>query len=41
MFHGNVGVFAEYRYSRLRAKYRGFDTDIDTHRVQFGATLRF
>ena len=41
MFHRNVGLLGEYRYSRLRAEYQGFDTDIDTHRLQFGVTLRF
>ena len=41
MFHRNVGVPAEYRFSHFSPSYEGFDNDINTHKLQFGLTLRF
>lgn len=41
MLSRNVGLLGEYRFSHFSPKYRGAGTDINTHRLQFGATLRF
>ena len=41
MFTRNLGMFGEYRFSHFRADLLGFEKDINTHRLQFGATLRF
>jgi opacity protein-like surface antigen len=36
-----IGLLAEYRFSHFNANYLGFDADVNSHRLQFGATLRF
>lgn len=41
MFTRNLGMFGEYRFSHFSADLLGFEKDINTHRLQFGATLRF
>ena len=41
MFAQNIGLLAEYRFSHFSANFLGFDTDVNTHRLQFGGTFRF
>jgi opacity protein-like surface antigen len=41
MFTRNIGVFGEYRFSHFTAKDSGTEVDLDTSRLQFGATFRF
>jgi opacity protein-like surface antigen len=41
MFTRNIGLFGEYRFSHFEADLLGFEKDVNTHRVQIGATLRF
>jgi opacity protein-like surface antigen len=41
MFTRNLGLFGEYRFSHFTADLLGFEKNIDTHRLQIGATLRF
>ena len=37
----NIGVFGEYRFSHFTADILGFEQDVNTHRLQFGASFRF
>ena len=37
----NIGVFGEYRFSHFTADLLGFEMDVNTHRVQLGASFRF
>ena len=41
MFTRNIGLFGEYRFSHFQADLLGFEKNVDTHRVQVGATFRF
>jgi opacity protein-like surface antigen len=41
MFARDIGLFGEYRFSHFTADLLGFDKDVNTHRVQVGATFRF
>lgn len=41
MLTRRVGLFGEYRFSHFTADLLGFEKDVNTHRLQFGATLRF
>jgi opacity protein-like surface antigen len=37
----NIGVFGEYRFSHFMADLLGFEMDVNSHRVQLGASFRF
>jgi len=41
MFTRNIGLFGEYRFSHFTADLLGFEQDVNTHRLQVGATFRF
>jgi opacity protein-like surface antigen len=41
MFTRHLGMFGEYRFSHFTADLLGFEKDVNAHRLQFGATLRF
>jgi opacity protein-like surface antigen len=41
MFRRNIGLFGEYRFSHFIADLLGFEKDVNTHRLQVGATFRF
>jgi hypothetical protein len=41
MFTRNIGLFGEYRFSHFTADLLGFEKDVNTYRLQVGATFRF
>jgi len=41
MFTRNIGLFGEYRFAHFTADLLGFEQDVNTHRLQVGATFRF